>query len=93
MTTNEPGGYLFTNDGGRTWEARAVAAASGSVSDIVYVTANDAWAVGKGIYHSTDGGRLWSKELDGDFSRIQYLKDKGLIVALGEKRIAKRQEP
>lgn len=93
MKTSEGGGYLFTDNGGKTWESRPVSIVSGGFADVVYVSPTEAWGVAGRIYQSIDSGSTWVKVLEGDYFRIQYLKDKNLLFAAGKGSLAKRNIP
>lgn len=92
ITVNEPGGYLFTNDAGQRWESRPVSIVPGGFADVVYVSPTEAWGVAGDIYQSSDSGSTWVRVLEGDYFRIQYLKDKNLLFASG-KHLAKCKIP
>jgi photosystem II stability/assembly factor-like uncharacterized protein len=92
IKTNGPGGYFFTDNAGKTWEPRPPPIGNAFVEDVTYVSARNAWAVAGDIYQSTDGGKFWKDVEKGEYSRIQYLKDKGVLLAEG-KNIAKYKLP
>ncbi len=85
ITTNQAeGGYWFTSDGGKTWDVRGEATPDGwAFGEVVYSSPSDVWAVSGGVFHSDDGGKTWAKVLNGDYSRIQYLKDQRVLFATG----------
>jgi photosystem II stability/assembly factor-like uncharacterized protein len=88
MKTSEGGGYLFTSDGGKNWEPRPVLIVPGGLANVVYVNPIEVWGVAGNIYHSSDGGKSWVEVLEGDYFRIQYLRDQKILFAVG-KSIAK----
>jgi hypothetical protein len=45
------------------------------------MTKQEAWGVARAVYHSTDSGRTWTKVLDGDYSRIEYLRPRDVFAA------------
>jgi len=90
MKTNEPGGYLLTTDGGNTWEPRPVSIVPGGFADVLYVSLTEAWGVARDIYRSNDSGITWTKVLDGDYFKLQHLKEGGILFVAG-KSIAKRK--
>lgn len=92
MKTSERGGYLFTNDGGKTWEPRPVSIVPGGFADLVYVSPTEAWAVAGGVYHSSDSGRIWTKVSEGDYFRIGYLVTARSLFA-ARRSIAKYRLP
>lgn len=89
IKTNETaGGYLLTNDGGKTWEQRPIPADTDFIDDVLYVTSTEAFVVAGNIYRSTDRGKSWVEVTEGDYSAIEYLKDQDILFAAG-KDIAK----
>jgi photosystem II stability/assembly factor-like uncharacterized protein len=56
-----------TIDGGVTWQPAADQDAFGSdiIASISFVDAAEGWASGTGIYHTTDGGRTWARQVSG----------------------------
>jgi len=84
MSTNAWGNYIFTNDGGASWEARPVSQIQvGGLGEIAYVSSNQAWALANGVLYSTDSGRTWTKVLDGDFYFIKYVPVARCLFVVG----------
>jgi len=92
IITNEENGYLFTNNGGKSWESRQALAGAVYIGRVVHITSMEAWAVAGNLYQSTDSGKSWVKVEEGDYSRIQYLKNENILFAAG-KRIARCKLP
>lgn len=90
VKTNEGGGYLLTKDGGKTWGPRPVLVGVRDLADVFYVSPNEAWCVSGDIYHTTDSGVTWTKEADGHFLKLRYLKQARILIAAG-RTIAKRK--
>jgi photosystem II stability/assembly factor-like uncharacterized protein len=81
ITTNQPGGYLLTRNGGKTWETRS--GPDGGFSDLVYLSATDAWGAAGGLFHSTDSGLTWTRVLIGDYRSLHYSSERKILVAAG----------
>jgi photosystem II stability/assembly factor-like uncharacterized protein len=93
ITTNGPGGYLYTGDGGANWEPRpAPPDFNGSgPRPLVYVNPTEAWAAAvAGMYHSTDTGKTWVKVLDGHYTGVLLLGNEGTLMAFGRDFAVKR---
>lgn len=93
ILTNESKGYFFTRDAGKTWEPRLTPADMKQLADVVYIGPVEVWAAGTGIYHSDDSGSSWTKELEGDFSRIVYSGGSKSLFATGRSGLVKRRVP
>jgi photosystem II stability/assembly factor-like uncharacterized protein len=91
IMTNEAGGYLFTNDAGRTWVVRPSSVEPRWITDIVYVSPTEAWGLSEGIYRSTDTGKTWTRSTEGKYSKLQYLTDEGMLIAVGSGRLVRYQ--
>ena len=65
-----------TVDGGATWSVVASQAAFGDdiIAGVSFVDAQEGWASGTGIYHTTDGGQTWTQQVAGS-QDIGYLVD------------------
>jgi photosystem II stability/assembly factor-like uncharacterized protein len=65
--TNSAPVVAATTDGGATWAM--VASREDFGRDILvgvdFLDANEGWASGTGVYHTTDGGRTWKRQLSG----------------------------
>lgn len=84
ITTNQGSRYLFTSDGGTTWELRSAPAESLSFADLTYINPKEAWGVGRGIYHSKDGGKSWVRVSDGKYNSIEYVRQTNVLLAAGD---------
>lgn len=85
ITTNESRGYFFTNDGGKTWEPHPLSSGIEYTGHIAYVNSTEAWAAIGNLYRSMDSGKSWVKVLNGNYSKIQYLKNEAMIIAIGQR--------
>lgn len=93
ILTNESTGYFLTRDAGNTWEPQQTPADIKQLADVVYISPLEAWAAGTGIYHSSDSGNTWTKEFEGNFSRIVYSSESKSLFATGRSGLAKRRLP
>lgn len=85
IMTNQGGKYLVTNDEGKSWDVRSAPTENGGFTDLVYTTASTAWGImSDGIYQSNDGGKSWTKAIDGNYSSIHYLKSTNTLFAAGD---------
>jgi photosystem II stability/assembly factor-like uncharacterized protein len=58
----DKGTYLFSDDGGNTWEMTdEVIKSKQAFRDIYFSSPQKGWAVGAGgsVIHTTDGGKTW----------------------------------
>lgn len=84
ITTDQGNRYLLTSDGGVTWELRSAPTESLSFADLTYINAREAWGVGRGIYHSGDGGISWVRVGDGKYNSIEYVRRSNILLAAGD---------
>lgn len=83
---------LQSNDFGNSWQLITVPDIEQSFSRVEFFSDSDAWGVGSGIYHSTDGGTTWELEMDSIRSDyIALTPDRGtLIVNATELTVARK---
>ena len=87
ITTDASEGYLYTSDGGKVWEPRpAPPGFNGSgPRPLVYTNQREAWAAADGaVYCSSDTGRTWTRVLAGGYDSVLFIKEKGVLMAVGK---------
>jgi photosystem II stability/assembly factor-like uncharacterized protein len=67
-------GLIIYSDDGRSWQ-QAKVPLSETLTAVSFVSAEQGWAVGHGgtILHSSDGGKSWQLQFDGDQANHQWL--------------------
>lgn len=90
--------YLFTQDGGQTWNTRLSPTRWNVIYDLIYLNSKEAWATFDNIYYSSDNGKTWQMDFTSPYERtpyytIQYLQSEQLLLATGHGIIATRTIP
>ena len=82
ILTNQGDKFLFTTDGGARWSIRVAPSETDGFTDLVYVSASEAWGLSNGLYHTTDGGETWKRIGQDKVCAIQYLRDQNRLFAV-----------
>jgi photosystem II stability/assembly factor-like uncharacterized protein len=80
---NEPGGYLFTSDAGKTWLSRESPNPQLGFTDLIYINSNEIFAASRDIYYSNNQGLTWKPVIKGSYFSLQYLEKKNVVIAAG----------
>ncbi len=62
-------GICQTTDSGRTWSTQ-YQDTTGKVESLFFLNKKEGWAVGRAVFHTTDGGRTWIEITDDNFNLI-----------------------
>jgi photosystem II stability/assembly factor-like uncharacterized protein len=68
VACGERGVVVLSDDNGETWRQAAAVPCSVTLTALRFVDARTGWAVGHGgvILHTSDGGKNWQKQVDGE---------------------------
>ncbi len=75
VAVGERGHAIYSSDGGVTW-AQGSVPVSTVLTAVFFVDANNGWAVGHGgvVLGTTDGGKNWTKQFDGNLANQMVIK-------------------
>lgn len=75
MAVGERGHAIYSTDGGVTWQQGAVPVST-TLTSVFFVDEQYGWAVGHGgvILSTSDGGRQWVKQFDGNLANQMVIQ-------------------